>query len=117
MPILAQLIDDVMANKFELKEGSLTMGRHPECDVTINDIAVSGIHAVIETVANPYLDGVLDVFIVDQNSTNGTFVNDLPVTSRQRLNNNDIVRLAWNKFQFIENTASTLEATAYALDE
>ncbi len=116
MAILAQLIDDVVANKFELEQGRLTLGRHPECDIQINDIAVSGKHALIEVEPNPFIEGMLDVYISDMGSTNGTFVDDQPVGKKQRLNNNDVLRLAWNKFQFIESTASTLEKTAYALE-
>lgn len=116
MPSLTQLVDDVAANRFELNDGQLLIGRHPDCDVQINDIAVSSRHALIEVVPNPHLQGLVDVYISDQGSTNGTLVNDLPVNNRQRLNNNDVVRVAWNTFQFIEEAGNTLEKTAYTLE-
>ncbi len=116
MPVLAQLVDDVVVNKFTLEPGQLKIGRHPDADIQINDIAVSGSHALIEVEVNKYLEGVLDVFISDQGSTNGTFINDEPVEGRKRLNNNDIVRIAWNQFKFIESLSGTLEKTAYTLE-
>ncbi|WLQ11382.1 FHA domain-containing protein [Hahella aquimaris] len=117
MPMLAQLIDDVVANKFLLEKPEIVIGRHPNCDIQINDIAVSGKHALIEVEQNQYMEGVLDVFISDKGSTNGTFVNDEKVSGRRRLNNNDVVRVAWNAFTFIDGAESTLEKTAYTLDD
>ncbi len=116
MPVLAQLVDDVVVNKFNLEPGQYKIGRHPESDIQINDIAVSGNHALLEVEVNKYLDGVFDVFLSDLGSTNGTFINDEPVSSRKRLNNNDIVRIAWNQFKFIESLSGTLEKTAYTLE-
>ena len=116
MAVLAQLVDDVVTSSFDLKGEKVTIGRHPDNNIQINEIAVSGAHAVIDLEVNQYLDGVLDCYIEDQGSTNGTFVNDLPVEGRQRLNNNDVVRIAWNTFKFIDETENTLEKTAYLLE-
>mgnify|MGYP000689938943 CR=1 FL=1 len=116
MAVLAQLVDDVVTNTFELNGGCLNLGRHPSNDIQINEISVSGEHAKIVIETNQYLDGVLDCYIEDKESTNGTFVNDLPVKTRQRLNNNDIVRIAWNSFKFIDETENELEKTAYLLE-
>jgi len=115
MAILAQIIDDVVATKFDLDKPKITIGRHPDSDIQITDTAVSGSHALIEVEKNAYIDGVYDVFITDSGSTNGSFVNDEPLTGRRRLNNNDVIRFAWNSFCFIEDQANDLEKTAYAL--
>lgn len=116
MAVLAQLVDDVVTNSFDLKGEKVNIGRHPDNQIQINEISVSGAHAFIDIEVNQYLDGVLDFFIEDQGSTNGTFVNELPVEARQRLNNNDIVRVAWNTFKFIDENESSLEKTAYLLE-
>jgi pSer/pThr/pTyr-binding forkhead associated (FHA) protein len=115
MAILAQVIDDVVATRFELDKARMMIGRHPECEIQITDNAVSARHALIEVEENPHLEGVFDIFISDNDSTNGSFVNDEPVKGRRRLCNNDVVRLAWNSFHFIEDQAADLERTAYAL--
>lgn len=116
MAVLAQLVDDVVTNTFELNSGSVNLGRHPSNDIQINEISVSGEHAKIDIEKNQYLDGVIDCYIEDKGSTNGTFVNELPVKARQRLNNNDIVRIAWNTFKFIDEAENELEKTAYLLE-
>lgn len=115
MAILAQVIDDVVATKFELNKPTMVIGRHPECDIQITDNAVSGKHALIEVAKNDYMTDVTDVFISDTGSTNGSFVNDQPVTGRRRLNNNDVVRIGWNSFHFEEAEQQDLEKTAYTL--
>ncbi|MEC7376002.1 MAG: FHA domain-containing protein [Pseudomonadota bacterium] len=54
--------------------------------------------------------------MTDSNSTNGTFVNELRIGGRQRLNSNDVVRIGWNEFRFIDEEEQALEKTAYILD-
>ena len=60
-----------------------TIGRHPECNLTFRDSKISAHHCVIEPKNNYY-------YIVDQNSTNGTFVNDRRIRVR-RLYNHDVI--------------------------
>ncbi len=115
MPILAQLVDDVVVTKFDLKQGEITIGRHPDNDIIIDDISVSGHHAVIEVEKSQYFDGALEYFIIDKDSKNGTTVNDKPVTGRERLVNGDIVRIAWNQFKLIDDTGGELASTAHVL--
>lgn len=40
----------------------------------------------------------------------------LPVKARHRRNNNNIVRIAWNTFKFIDKTENQLKKTAYVLE-
>ena len=53
----------------DLKEGNLSVGRDPQCDVFLNDMTVSRLHATIEVTG----EGCL---IRDENSFNGVWVND-----------------------------------------
>lgn len=53
----------------DLKEGELTIGRDPRCDIFLNDMTVSRDHAVMEVSG----DGCI---IRDRNSVNGVWVND-----------------------------------------
>ncbi|MAR89625.1 MAG: FHA domain-containing protein [Pseudomonadota bacterium] len=115
MALLAQLVDDVVVSKFDLQPGRLSIGRHPDNDIMIDDISVSGHHAMIEVVPSEYLEGTLEFFIVDQGSKNGTFVNESPVRERERLVDGDVIRLAWNKFKLIDTGSSQFTSTAHVL--
>ena len=115
MALFIQLVDDVVVNKFELDEEELTIGRHNTNTIQIDEAAVSGSHARLLVEKNKYLENLNDVYIEDLKSTNGTFVNDNRIDGRFRLNNNDVVRIAWNVFKYIDDTESTLEKTAHIL--
>ncbi|HEY9119944.1 MAG TPA: FHA domain-containing protein, partial [Marinobacter sp.] len=65
---------------------------------------------------NAYLEDTVDFYITDSNSTNGTFVNDIRLNGRQRLNSNDLVRIGWNEFRFVDEDENAMEKTAYILD-
>lgn len=116
MASLSQLVDNVVVNTFELAQPEIRIGRKADNDLRIDEISVSGYHAVIEAVPNAYLDGTVDYFITDRDSTNGTFVNEIRIDGRQRLNSQDMVRVGWNEFRFIDEDENALEKTAYILD-
>ena len=59
--------------EYKLKAGTLTIGRRPDCSIQLlDDVTVSGNHAKVFISPNDYLDGLFDVVIEDQRSTNGT---------------------------------------------
>lgn len=115
MAMLIQLIDDVVANKFELRPGDMTIGRHPNSDIQIDDSAVSSKHASVQITANEHFPQFNEYFITDQGSTNGTFINDLRINGRQRLHHNDVVRIAWNQFKFVDDREAAFEKTAHII--
>ncbi len=115
MPQLAQLVDDVVVNKIELKPGTLLIGRHPDSDIQIDDATISSRHANIHIASSEYLEGILEVSVEDLGSTNGTFVNDEQVAQRRLLAPNDVIRVGWNKFKFVDEAQSNLEGTAHIL--
>lgn len=53
----------------DLRDGTLSMGRDPQCDIFLNDMTVSRRHAEIEV-------GAQGCIIRDKNSYNGVWVND-----------------------------------------
>ena len=76
---------------------TLTIGRNPDNDIVIDNPAVSGYHARIESVAASFV-------IRDLNSTNGLFVNNNQVETHA-LQHNDTVKigkheLVYNKLVF-----------------
>ena len=111
MALIVQLHEGVAVNKCPLDQPRLRIGRSPECDIFIDDAVVSSEHAVIEKVENQDSKGSFDYFLEDQNSTNGTFLND-EKTIRQKLKHEDVIRIGWASFKFIDETRMDPEKTA-----
>jgi diguanylate cyclase (GGDEF)-like protein len=82
-----------MGRRYPLGGRSVTLGRGDGCDVRINDQSVSRTHARVEGAENGYE-------VVDLQSTNGTFVNDAPITTR-RLKDGDYVRVGNCIYRFL----------------
>ena len=94
MPRMIVSIDSVDIKEVELTKERTTLGRRPYNDIVIDNLAVSGEHAVIHMTD----DGVE---IEDVGSTNGTYVNAKAVT-RQELRNGDIVEVGKYKIRFLQ---------------
>jgi pSer/pThr/pTyr-binding forkhead associated (FHA) protein len=110
MPVLVQLADSVIANKFPLSDKTLSLGRSADNDVQIDDRAVSGHHAWIEPVKDEQDEERVRYRLVDLNSTNGSFLNEKKV-SEEWLRHNDMIRIGWVTFKFIDETQQTFEET------
>ncbi len=115
MASLALMVDGVVIKKFELDKAELTIGRHPACDIQIDDGAVSSRHAAIAIRQSRYLPDQTEITLKDLGSTNGTYVNDAKVTQKL-LSNDDEVRIAWNTFKFLDTSRPNFERTAIMLD-
>ncbi len=71
---------------FSLDSESSVLGRHPECDIVLEVGAVSRQHARVLRIDDVY-------FLEDLNSRNGTFLNEARIEGRQKLSENDQVRI------------------------
>jgi pSer/pThr/pTyr-binding forkhead associated (FHA) protein len=111
MAMIVQLHEGVAVNKCPLDQPRLRIGRSPECDIFIDDAVVSTEHAVIERIESPDSKETADYYLEDRNSTNGTFLND-EQTTRQKLRHNDIIRIGWVSFKFIDETKADPAKTA-----
>ena len=94
MPRMIVSIDSVVIKEVELTKERTTLGRRPYNDIVIDNLAVSGEHAVIHMTD----DGVE---IEDVGSTNGTYVNAKAVT-RQELRNGDTIEVGKYKIRFLQ---------------
>jgi hypothetical protein len=72
---------------------SLFVGRSTINNLSFDDDKLSRQHFVIEIIEGLY-------FIADLNTTNGTFLNGVPLKSRRRLENNDVITAGREKFVF-----------------
>ncbi|WP_045860583.1 FHA domain-containing protein [Teredinibacter purpureus] len=117
MAILAQLVDDVIVHKHALASDTITLGRHLDNAIVIDDSAVSATHTRVFQTLNEYFPDYKEYYVEDAGSTNGTYVNDLRIEGRQRLHNNDVIRLAWNKFKFIDDKPASMDKTVHILSK
>jgi len=93
---MAKLIlsmDGLVLKEIPLSKERTSIGRKPHNDIQIDNLAVSGEHAVIVTILN-------DSFLEDLGSTNGTVVNGNPI-KKHFLQNNDVIELGKYKLKFL----------------
>ncbi|MCL4798433.1 MAG: FHA domain-containing protein [Burkholderiales bacterium] len=96
---MAKLIlsmDGLVLKEITLTKERTTIGRKPHNDIQIDNLAVSGEHAVIVTILN-------DSFLEDLGSTNGTLVNGQPI-KKHFLQNADVIELGKYKLKYISDT-------------
>ena len=87
-----------VVGEFELEKETTTIGRKPNNDIQVDNLAVSGVHAKILTILN-------DSFIEDLGSTNGTYIGDEKI-SKRALNDGDVIILGKHELLY-ENDAAT----------
>ncbi len=104
MPKMIVSIDGVVIKEVQLTKDRTTLGRRPYNDIVIDNLAVSGEHAVLQMTGN-------EVYLEDLNSTNGTYINGKAV-KKQLLQNNDTVEIGKYKIKFMNEAAGpTFEKT------
>jgi pSer/pThr/pTyr-binding forkhead associated (FHA) protein len=97
MPKMIVSIDGVVIKEVQLTKDRTSLGRRPYNDIVIDNLAVSGEHAVLQLTGQ-------EVYLEDLNSTNGTYVNGKAV-KKQLLQNNDTVEIGKYKIKFINEVA------------
>jgi pSer/pThr/pTyr-binding forkhead associated (FHA) protein len=107
---MAKLIlsmDGLVLKEIPLDQERITIGRRASNDVQIDNLAISGEHAVVVTILN-------DSFLEDLNSTNGTLVNGQAV-KKHFLRNSDVIELGKYKLKYLvespQSTADGFEKT------
>ena len=104
MPKMIVSIDGVVIKEVQLTKDRTTLGRRPYNDIVIDNLAVSGEHAVLQMTGN-------EVYLEDLNSTNGTYVNGKAV-KKQLLQNSDTVEIGKYKIKYVNEVAGpTFEKT------
>ena len=87
-------MDGLVLKEFFLNKERMTIGRKPHNDIQIDNLAVSGDHAVIITMQG-------DAFIEDLGSTNGTLVNGQPI-SKHFLQDEDRIELGKYRLKYVK---------------
>ena len=99
MPKMIVSIDGVVIKEVQLTKDRTSLGRRPYNDIVIDNLAVSGEHAVLQMAGN-------DVHLEDLNSTNGTYLNGKAV-KKQLLQNGDTVEIGKYRIKYIGEAADS----------
>jgi hypothetical protein len=92
-PREAELVLLKDGKRFPLDGGTVTIGRLPECQIIIEDPGISRKHAEISRTAEGFV-------VRDLGSTNGTMVNDAPVSGGRRLEEGDRITIGRSVLEF-----------------
>ena len=96
-------LDGVVIKDVQITKDKTTLGRRPYNDIVIDNLAVSGEHAVLQMMGQ-------DVFIEDLNSTNGTYINGKAI-KKQLLAHNDTVEIGKYKIKYLVEESNEYEKT------
>jgi len=105
---MAKLIlsmDGLILKEYTLAKERTTIGRKPHNDIQIDNLAVSGEHAVVVSILN-------DSFLEDLGSTNGTLVNGQPI-KKHFLQNNDVIELGKYKLKYLHEQTGHSKAADF----
>jgi pSer/pThr/pTyr-binding forkhead associated (FHA) protein len=91
-----------VVKEYQLDKEVVTIGRKPDNDIHIDNLAVSGNHAKILTILN-------DSFIEDLGSTNGTYVNDNKI-SKHALQNGELITIGKHELRYVNTNAESGES-------
>lgn len=96
-------LDNVVLKEVVIQKERTTLGRRPYNDIVIDNLAVSGEHAVLLSVGE-------DIFIEDLNSTNGTYINGKAI-KKQLLSGGDVIEIGKYRIKYIGQEVADYEKT------
>ena len=96
-------LEGSVIREIPINKERITIGRKPQNDIQIENLAVSSEHACIVTI-------LADSFLEDMGSTNGTLVNGNSV-KKHILQNNDVIEIGKYKMKYVVD-ATTASASA-----
>lgn len=98
MAKLVLSLNGAVQGEFELDQERFTIGRKPENEIQIDNLAVSGKHSMIITILD-------DSFLEDLGSTNGTYVNG-KLVKKHALKNGDVIAIGKHELKYLNENAS-----------
>ena len=98
MAKLVLSMNGVVQGEYELNQERLTIGRKPDNDIPIDNLAVSGKHALIITILD-------DSFLEDLGSTNGSYVNG-KLVKKHALKDGDVIDIGKHELKYINEYAT-----------
>jgi pSer/pThr/pTyr-binding forkhead associated (FHA) protein len=113
---LVHIVDGVHLREYQLNEGVFKIGRNVGNDIQLDDATASGYNTEVSVKPSQYMEGLLDVWLKDLQSTNGTKVNGKR-TKKCMLKHDDIVQIGTQQFKFIDEHQVLSTRTRILLDE
>ena len=98
MAKLVLSLNGVVQREHQLNKERMTVGRKPDNDIQIDNLAVSGKHALIITILD-------DSFLEDLGSTNGTYVNG-KLIKKHALRDGDVVGVGKHELKYVNEHAT-----------
>ncbi|MBF8269891.1 MAG: FHA protein [Gammaproteobacteria bacterium] len=98
MAKLVLSLNGVMQGEYQLEKERITIGRKPDNDIPIDNLAVSGKHALIITILD-------DSFLEDLGSTNGSYVNG-KLIKKHALKNGDVIAIGKHELKYVNEHAT-----------
>jgi two-component system cell cycle response regulator len=91
--ILIEIHGPNLGKNYRITETTINIGRDPSCSIQIDQENVSRTQCKLQKVRGA-------TFIEDLKSTNGTYLNDVPI-SRERLRHGDLIKVGGVIFKFV----------------
>lgn len=98
MAKLVLSLNGAVQGEFELDQERFTIGRKPQNEIQIDNLAVSGKHSMIITILD-------DSFLEDLGSTNGTYVNG-KLVKKHALKDGDVIAIGKHELKYLNENAS-----------
>lgn len=113
---LKNIVNGAVVSEIDMSAGNFTIGRNHGNSLQLDDADVSGEHAMLKLVPNNYLPQQLDITIIDLNSTNGTYVNNISVKEKE-INHGDAIRICGYEYRVFDDQSVVGTQTEYSLPE
>ncbi|MGH8582047.1 MAG: FHA domain-containing protein [Gammaproteobacteria bacterium] len=98
MAKLVLSVNGAVQGEYELNKERMTIGRKPDNDVQIDNLAVSSKHALVITILD-------DSFLEDLGSTNGTYVNG-KLIKKHALKDGDVIGIGKHEVRYVNEHAT-----------
>lgn len=98
MAKLVLSLNGVVQGEYQLDKERLSIGRKADNDIPIDNLAVSGKHALVITILD-------DSFLEDLGSTNGTYVNG-KLIKKHALKDGDVIAIGKHEMKYVNELAT-----------
>lgn len=109
MSKLIQTVDGAVIREHIIDKDSISIGRKHENDIQLNDLTVSGRHALITTMGE-------HVYVDDLGSTNGTLLNGARI-AKSVIKHGDVVQVGNFQFTYFSDEDAEYEPTMFVQAE